>query len=335
MDVTCLVPAFKHRYFEHLLISLRTQSRPPERIVISDDSPGGDFLTASRSDRLRPLIAAMPIEIVQGPRQGHHRNIEQLLTMFQKAPTSHFHILNDDDMIYPEFYAHHAAVSKLHNPLCSVVRRWVANDHGVPIGFGWLPDSIAAADQAPVAVLPKMIVDRFETPGGNWLGELSFGVFRSDFLQAPDAFCVHDGFDYTGLNDLGSFIKVSLTGTLIFSNHYLGAFRRSPAGLSRQRGHAFSLSVLAMIPLSLLGFEHRLLDLDRLTGLIAHVRGNWIGIYGENAVSIRLARMIALGERHGYPGLRDDFLEFWRWYRTDIPGLRSCATAEDLGRLLI
>lgn len=333
MDVTCLIPAFKVRYFEQLLIGLRTQSLPPRRILISDDSPGGDFLTASQSDRLQPLITAMPIEIVEGPRQGHHRNIEQLLGLFLEAPTSHVHILNDDDMIYPAFYAHHATISKQRDPLCSVSRRWFANDRGVPTGFGRIPEAVLATGMSEVAVAPDMILSRFAEKADNWLGELSCAVFRSDFVERPDTFCVHNGMDYNGLNDIGSFIRASLTGTLIFSNQYLGAFRRSRDGLSRQRGYAFGLSMLARIPLSLIAFDRRLIDVAGLIGIIASIRAHWISIYGENAVSARLAGTIALGKSHGYAPLKDDFLGFWQWYREQAPVLRTCDTAE-LGRRL-
>jgi hypothetical protein len=334
MEVTCLIPAFKVRYFEHLLIGLRTQSLPPKRIVISDDSPGGDFLTASRSDRLQPLVATMPVEIVEGPRQGHHGNIEQLLDIFLKAPTSHFHILNDDDMIYPEFYAHHGAVSEDHDALCSVSRRWVTNDRGVPTGFGRIPEDVLATGRSTVAITPDMILGRFAEYSDNWLGELSCGVFRADFIERPDQFCVYDGMDYNGLNDIGSFIKASLIGTLVFSNQYLGAFRRSRDGLSRQRGYAFGLSILARIPLSLIAFERQLLDLNRLLGIIASIRAHWIGIYDDNGVSARLAGVIALGKGHGYGRLKVDFLDFWCWYRDKGSDLRACATPEELKRRL-
>lgn len=335
MDVTCLIPAFKVRYFEHLLIGLRTQSLAPRRIVISDDSPGGDFLAAACSERLQPLVAAMPVEVVAGPRQGHHRNIEQLLGIFLKAPTSHFHILNDDDMIYPEFYAHHAAVAQDRDPLCSVSRRWFTNDRGVPTGFARIPEDVLATGTTRVEITPAMILRRFAEQADNWLGELSCGVFRSDFVQQPSEFCVHDAMDYNGLNDIGSFIKASLTGTLVFSNHYLGAFRRSRDGLSRQRGYAFSLSMLARIPLSLMAFERELVDLNRLIGIIGSIRAHWIGIYGDNAVSVRLAEAMAQGQSRGYAPLKQGFLEFWRWYREEAPDLRLCATAEELGRRLI
>lgn len=334
MDVTCLVPAFKVNYLDHLLYCLRTQALPAKRIVLSDDTPSGDFIAAFDTPRIREIATGLPVEVVQGPGQGHHRNIERLLDIFLEAPTSHFHILNDDDIIYPEFYAHHARVCAARDPLCSVSRRWTADDKGHPVATSAIPQQIVASGRSEVGVPPQSLVDSFVLGSRNWLGELSCGIFRADFVDRADGFCVYDGIPYFGLNDIGSFIKASLRGSLIYSNQYLGAFRKSANGLTRLKGYSFSLAILARLPLGIIAFEHRLLDQAKLIALTAAVRNHFAKFYGETIVNARLDAIAAAGRNGGPAGLKAEFLDFWRWYRDDNPEFRALRSQSELAERL-
>ncbi|RYD91756.1 MAG: hypothetical protein EOP61_26985, partial [Sphingomonadales bacterium] len=196
MEITCLVPAFKPGYFDYLLSCLKMQSRPAVRVLVSDDTTDNAFTAALQNEFTRTLAGPVPIEIIEGPRQGHHRNIERLLDRFMRRPTSHFHILNDDDLIYPEFYAKHLEIAAKSNPLCSVSKRWLANDGGFPMGYPRLPDEVASDGRMDIGISEKLLSDSIVGNGYNWLGELSQAVFRADFLEAPGSFCEYGDIAY-------------------------------------------------------------------------------------------------------------------------------------------
>lgn len=61
MNITTLIPAYKPKYLVELMSSLRNQTRPSQRIIISDDSPNGEFRQAISSEQIRPLLAGLTI----------------------------------------------------------------------------------------------------------------------------------------------------------------------------------------------------------------------------------------------------------------------------------
>ena len=70
MNLTTLIPAYKPAFLKDLLRGLQVQTRPSQRIVFSDDSPGGAYRAALMSDAVAPLRHGLPIEVVEGPRRG-------------------------------------------------------------------------------------------------------------------------------------------------------------------------------------------------------------------------------------------------------------------------
>ena len=334
MEITCLVPAFKVKYFEHLIFCLNTQKIKPKSVLISDDTANGDFLLAVKSEHIRQLAQGLPIEVVRGPKQGNHKNIESLLRLYLQNPTSHFHILNDDDIIYPDFYFQHAATAEKSNPLCSVSRRWIANDFGIPVACAPLPDEISSANGTGINVSPALLAESFLIQEENWIGELSVAVFRSDFLGKPEEFCLHQQVPYFGLNDIGSFLKASLKESLVFINQYLGAFRISSDGISNSKGYPFSLFLLAKISIAMIAYENNLIDIKALNKTIQNVQLIWGKLYGHNPVSNKLSEMILLCLQKEYGQLKSQYLNFYLWYLNKTPELKKCKRFDELSSAL-
>jgi hypothetical protein len=252
MSVTTLIPAFKPQYLRDLLIALKHQSLPPERIIISDDSPDRAFRAAFESEALRSATADMKVEVIDGPRAGGIANCRHLLDVWNGA-TPLAHLLFDDDVIYPDFYALHAAVHATGSFDCSISRRWTALESGQPVGQLPRPDALVQHPQRAVP-LTSDLAFALTIPGcNNWLGEFSNAVFNRDaaalLMETRLA-----GISYEGLGDIGLFLSASLNKPLCVINEPLGFFRMSAQQTTRQTSsHAFKLGVLAWAALAIAG----------------------------------------------------------------------------------
>lgn len=331
MEVTCLVPAFKRRYLRQLLTNAHHQSLPAVRIVISDDTPGDEIIADIAASQITEQLTKR-MRVVSGPKQGHHRNIEHLISIFLEEPTSHFHILNDDDLLFPEFYATHATMARRYDPVCSISRRWIADDQGFPVRGARYPPNLTEDDRMDVEISSGLIADTYLADGHNWLGELSCAVFRADYFDSSTRYCVYKDIPYFGLNDIGAFLTATIKGRVMFSNQYLGAFRRSTNSLTTSRGYAFSLAILARIAVTLVACEHQLVGFDRLVRAIEAAREQWIFHYGKNPVSTKLAELIEGGPT--YADLKSGFLDYWHRYLAQAHVLQQSARSTELSERL-
>src|SRR5262245_32799757 len=126
MDVTTLIPAYKTEHIVPLFASLLYQSRPPARVIVSDDSPDGRFGEILRSDGMAAVRERLIVEIHAGPRAGAYENFKHLVGLWDRS-TPLVHLLLDDDVIYPTFYARHIDVHAVGQFSCSISARWIAN----------------------------------------------------------------------------------------------------------------------------------------------------------------------------------------------------------------
>ncbi len=76
MKLVTLIPAFKVQYFESLLNSLAMQTVKPEKILVSDDSAGDDFLDACGSRFYQKLTQRLNIDCKVGPKKGQYANTQ-------------------------------------------------------------------------------------------------------------------------------------------------------------------------------------------------------------------------------------------------------------------
>ncbi|GAB6847211.1 glycosyltransferase family A protein [Paraburkholderia sp. A1RI_3L] len=252
MTITTLIPAYKPKYLNELLIALKHQTLKPARIIVSDDSPDGAFLAALQSEPLKSATADMNIEVIQGPRAGGIENCRHLLRTWNGA-TPLAHLLFDDDVIYPEFYAFHAAVHAGGSFDCSVSRRWTALESGQPVSQLPRPDAVVQHQQRVFSLPPELAFALTVPACNNWLGEFSNAVFTRDaanlLLDTTLA-----GISYVGLADIGLFLTASLRKPLCVINDPLGYFRLSPQQITQQTtSHAYKLAVLAWAALGVAG----------------------------------------------------------------------------------
>ncbi|RZJ11113.1 MAG: glycosyltransferase family 2 protein [Rubrivivax sp.] len=255
MDVTVLVPAYKSQYLGELLQALQSQTVPPARVVLSDDSPDQAFLKALDTAKARAAYPALNIEVIQGPRAGAWANFRHLLQHYQ-GETEFFHLQLDDDIPYPQFYERHSQAHGLARTQCAVSRRWTAIESGQPISSLPVPDAVSNHPQRMFALGPEVLFQHTVAGTNNWLGEFSNATFRAamreELLTTRLA-----GISFTGLEDIGAFLVASQQAPVAFINEHLGYFRTSPGqNTSQTTGRIFKLGLLAWPALALA--SHRL-----------------------------------------------------------------------------
>lgn len=231
MTITTLIPAYKSKYCLELLISLRHQTVKPKKIIFSDDSPDQEFIKFLSSEAINNVTADLNIEVVPGPRTGAWNNFRNLIDLHLQqpnGPTEFFHILLDDDIIYPRFYekhleAHHSTILS-----CVVSRRWTTLESGQPIEDNLpVPDAVSTYPDTKLILNSEILFPHTIGTSTNWLGEFSNATFRSS-LAKEIANPVMAGISYVGLEDLGSFLKSSLYAPVGYIKEFLGGFRKSP-----------------------------------------------------------------------------------------------------------
>ena len=250
MSFTTLIPAYKPAYLAELLRALHFQALPPARVIVSDDSPDGAFLRALAEPALAPLVQRLQLSVVEGPKRGGWANCQQLLKLYDGA-TPYFHLLMDDDIPYPSFYARHAEAQALSSSGCSVSRRWYADEAGRPLASLPVPAAVDAMPQRLLGLPAAVLFEHIVGPGNNWLGELSnttFAAARVADLMHPQV----GGVKLHGLEDVGAMLACAQRAPLAFINEHLGFFRTSAAQNSRQpMGRAFKLGVVGWIAFAL------------------------------------------------------------------------------------
>lgn len=232
MNICTLIPAYKSKYIENLLTALRSQTVKSSRIVFSDDSPNGEYRQRLMSEQIQPLLAGLNVEIIDGPRRGAFENFKHLVR-FWNGGSDFFHILLDDDVIYPEFYERHQLAHASGNFSCSISKRWEAREDGLPVMAQAVPSAVTAASRSMLALNADVLFLTTVAEGKNWLGEFSNTVFRkehSSIVLEPMLASV----SYAGLWDLGAFLAASMQQPVCCIQDYLGFFRRSPEQNSAQ-----------------------------------------------------------------------------------------------------
>jgi hypothetical protein len=229
--ITTLIPAYKPQYLPELLNCLRLQTRPSRQIIFSDDSPNGEFRAALFSDAMAPLRAGLDIECHEGPRHGGgYANMLHLLKIWAER-SDLFHLMLDDDVVYPEFYERHLIAHASAKLSCSISRRWTANEQGLPLAGQPVPPAVAVHANRIVTLDDGLVFMTTAIECKNWFGEFSNAVFRAATAPAlmKPAF---GGVSYAGLWDLGAFMAASLRAPIGYLQDHLGFFRTSPAGNS-------------------------------------------------------------------------------------------------------
>jgi hypothetical protein len=318
-DVTVLVPAYKPKYLGELLFALQSQTLPPTRVLFSDDSPDQAFVQALGSEAVRAAYPALRIEVMPGPRQGAWANFQQLLRHY-RGDTEFFHLQLDDDIPYPHFYEQHAQAHRLARSSCAVSRRWTALESGQPMASLPVPAPVAAQMQRMFTLSADLLFTQTVPGTNNWLGELSNASFRADMcevlLQARIA-----GVNYTGLEDIGSFLAASQQAPLIFINEHLGYFRTSAdQNTAQPSGRIFKLGLLAWIALALAARRLGYLGAEQCAGVARRMGRAVMQRYPDDGDICQVARLaLALGESEAADAA---YLAAWQAYAgvDPVPG---------------
>jgi hypothetical protein len=316
-NVTCLIPAFKVRYLHDLLSSLIAQSFLPSRVILSDDTHNFDFhRLLAESELIKDLSQSLGIEFVRGPRRGHRENIEFLLSLFRDNPTEFFHIMLDDDLIHPDFYKTHIHAHSQTFSLCSISRRLLMTEQGVSRAVPGLPKEFSGRDGQICIVKSEFLIPNIIEPRmGNWLGELSFGVFREQYIQNPSEFCTMSDVSFAGLNDLGNWLKCSLQSPLIFINEPFGRRRFTQGSISFLKGYFYSLSILARVPLAIVLYDLKKIKFSDLIAILKQTKARWVDFYGQDTLRRILGDFDQLTSEDIYGEFKSRFLDFWDHYR--------------------
>jgi hypothetical protein len=230
MHITTLIPAFKPQFLPELLQCLRLQTRPTQKIIFSDDSPGGEYRATLFSDALAPLRNGLDIECVDGPRRGGYANMMHLVNVWA-GRSELIHLLLDDDVCYPEFYERHLVAHASAKLSCSISRRWTADENGRPLQGQPVPLGVASNMNRILALDAGAVFMSTAIECKNWFGEFSNAIFHADcapLLLKP----VFGSVSYAGLWDLGAFMAASLHGPVGYLQDHLGYVRTSPSGNS-------------------------------------------------------------------------------------------------------
>lgn len=309
MNICTLIPAYKTDYIESLLLAIRTQTVLPYRIIFSDDSPNGAFTDRLLSPEFALLRAGLNIEVLNGPRNGAFENFKHLVSAWN-GESELFHLLLDDDVIYPEFYERHLVAHMSGNFSCSISRRWEANVSGQPTRGVNVPTAVARDASRMIALGPEVAFMTTVAEGKNWLGEFSNTVLRRS--------CQHlvleprlAGVSYAGLWDLGAFLAASVEQPICFIQDYLGFFRKGPGQNSAQSfSPIMKAAVLGYVALAVAGRRLGTMDDDQAQKTFAIISGAlnyWYPTQKDlDELKTAVARLAAGGN-----DAEADFLESW------------------------
>lgn len=230
MDIVTLVPAYKAQYLPDLLHSLRTQTRRSSKIIFSDDSPGGRYREALFAEALAPLREGLDIECHDGPRRGGYANMVALVDRWG-GRSALFHLMLDDDVLYPEFYERHLVAHASARFSCTISRRWTADEQGRPLQGQPAPPAVQQHAHRILSLDAGVMFQTTAVECKNWFGEFSNCVFRGE--TAPVLFdWQFGGVSYAGLWDLGAFLAASLRAPVGYLQDHLGYFRTGGEGNS-------------------------------------------------------------------------------------------------------
>jgi hypothetical protein len=312
MKITTIVPAFKHQYLPELLGSLLHQTVRPHKVLLSDDSPDGAFTRLLACEPLAGLASALNVTVVPGPRTGAFANWHHALHSYG-GDTELFHLLCDDDIVYPSFYERHLHAHAQGRFGVTVSRRWTALEGGQPVRDLPVPAAVAEHPSHLLALSPGVLFQHTCGRGANWLGEVSNAVFRAErarHIMRPEV----DGVGYLGLEDIGAFLCTSLDEPVGYINDHLGYFRTSAHQASQQHfGRPLKLAHGAYIGLSIIGHRAGHLSTAQLRYAVLAVGSSVLQHYAEQDDLQPLVAALR-GWMGGTADGEDSFLQAWHAY---------------------
>ncbi|RZT05392.1 Glycosyl transferase family 2 [Duganella sp. CF402] len=310
MKITTVIPAYKPKYLMELLAALAQQTEAPERIIFSDDSPDQSFIAILESEPVKSVIAHLNVSTIVGPRRGAHANWAHCIQAWD-GQTELLHILCDDDIIYPHFYARHRQAHMSGHFSSTISRRWYANETGQPVRHSLnLPEAVDNHPQRLISLDANALFVSTVGRAANWLGEVSNTVMRADVAEVIVKREV-DGIAISGLEDLGAFICGAHAHPLCFINEHLGFFRQSANQNSAvSTSGAMKCAIMSYLGLALIGLRRGLINEEQAQYCFNAVGSNVLWHYRDEADTAAI-RAVLPALMAGAPGADAPFLAAW------------------------
>lgn len=270
-QITTLIPAYKPTYLHEVFDGLARQSCRDFRVILADDSPGGQISAMHSSGQFGAAAAALPIEVVPGP--GHARlNMRALIDRWGGS-TPFAHLQLDDDLIFPDFYAAHLRAHARGRFCASASHHWVSEGNATPRLSHPLPACIAERGERVVSVDAAQMFSSMVPENRNWVGEFSHMLISAEGARHWPR-TQADDINYVGWPDVGFVLSAVQHLPLAFIHERLSVFRHHPAQTTHQRAtHGARVSHLAWAIYGLQAWaEHRLSDLQAVQAIGRCVR---------------------------------------------------------------
>lgn len=311
--ITTLIPAYKPSFIDELLLSLASQTYKQFKVIISDDSPDGVVNQIVQSKQLSHLTRQLHIQIVKGPQQGGYSNVFNLIRNHAQS-SDFFHILLDDDVIYPTFYEAHIRAHEKAQALVSVSARWNANKQGQPYAqtMDFATSQSFTSDFSAANIAQQLVAK-----GTNKLGEWSHAVFRkeaADVILSPRIAET----SYFGIDDLGSFINASINQPGLWIPTPLGFFRvHGEQNTHNTQNATIKCSHYAWIALGISAFEQGWITQEQLWALISKIKGKVQIRFSQDVLGIKMLNVLNAHSTYNQQ-LKQDFLALWNSYLREI-----------------
>jgi hypothetical protein len=308
VDVTTLILATRPKFLPQLLKALKHQTHRPARVIISDDNPEQPFIAAVRGIEHSPLARELNLQVVGGPRQGGLKNIRHLLDVWS-GQTELFHILCDDDLIYPDFYRWHVAAQGA-GFRCTISRRWSTDENGQPISMLHEPTEVRGSAQALIGVSAQQLFPAVVATANNWLGEVSNVVMHRDLADLYSDLSF-EGIAYDGLDDIGTFLRASTRQPIGLITHFLGMFRQhADQNTGNQNRRIIKLGHVAWIALAMASVRAGYLTPEQSQQCIAGIAHHTLLKYATEPDMTEICSAIARLSKNE-TGATAAFLDCW------------------------
>jgi len=273
-EISTLIPAYRKDYFISAINSVLRQTFKPSYIVVSDDSPHGEICKIIQDEDWFSTLNNQNIilQVFTDPRKNSaYFNLMHILDVWNEK-TEFFHLLFDDDYIFPSFYDKHLALFQKSDLMVSVSRRWIGDAGGNVVGFNSIPSFVDDSALNKMIIEPASLFKSVVPVSYNWLGEFSNAVFHKSSISLMKS-DVLGGYSFYGLIDIGIFLVLGGQRKLAFINEHLGFFRKHG---NQNSGNLDSLDFLAAhlawIPIAIGSEKLGLIDKVQKNNAISHIR---------------------------------------------------------------
>lgn len=307
--LTTLIPAYNQAYLGEALISLARQSVKPTKVILSDDSPGHAISEMIKEGRFEVATRHLNLTVVPGPKESR-QNHEQLFDLWGGS-TDFVHLLNDDDVILPEFYRTHLMAHRECRLSASVTPRWLSMGDSVPTWTLPLPSFIEDSPLRTILVDSETLVKSTLPSCTNWLGELTNIVLSADtakrFPRPPI-----DELSYYGLMDISTLLSADPSLPIAFVRDHLSVFRQHPQQSTNSLGtHGHRVTMLVWAPMAMRAWQQgRITHQDAIAALTITLQ-RYQQLYSENDPVMTAFVDVLDAHSGGMQELHDDIQRFW------------------------